>query len=154
MQAEICVISSGIIFNRIVWIMTDKTAPAVSRPLSPHLQIYRWQITMVVSILHRVTGVALAVGTVLLVGWLWSAAYDARCFVAIQEFLSGTVGKLLLMGWSAAFYFHFCNGIRHLFWDAGKGFEITKARYSAVAVFVAAIFFTVCTWATVFSGVK
>ncbi|HEU5047017.1 MAG TPA: succinate dehydrogenase, cytochrome b556 subunit [Rickettsiales bacterium] len=134
--------------------MTEKTAPAIARPLSPHLQIYRWYITMVVSILHRVTGVALAVGTVLLVGWLWAAAYDAHCFAAIQSFLAGTVGKLLLMGWSAAFYFHFCNGIRHLFWDAGKGFELTTARRTAWLVFLATAFFTTCTWATVFSGVK
>lgn len=126
--------------------MTEKTAQPASRPLSPHLQIYHWHVTMVVSILHRVTGVALAAGSVLLVGWLWSAAYDPACFAGIARFFGSVPGKVLLIGWTAAFYFHFCNGIRHLFWDAGKGFDPQFAARTAWGVFIAAAFFTLCTW--------
>lgn len=133
--------------------MTEKTLQS-SRPISPHLQIYRWHVTMAVSILHRVTGVALATGTVLLVGWLWSAAYSPECFSAINGFMNNAAGKLLLFGWTAAFYFHLCNGIRHLFWDAGLGFEIHKAERTAWAVFIATAVLTLCTWAPLLGGAK
>jgi len=132
--------------------MTQKTVSPASRPLSPHLQIYRPQITSMTSILHRITGVALVVGTVLLVGWLWSAAYSPDCFAGIHKFFTGFFGRLLLIGWTLAFYYHFCNGIRHLFWDIGKGFEIHFATKTGIAVFIATAFFTVCTWATILTS--
>lgn len=135
--------------------MNQKALKIDTRPLSPHLQIYKWHLTMMVSILHRITGVALAVGTVLLVGWLWAAAYDAEWFAAIHNFFAGWLGKLILFGWSLAFYFHLCNGIRHLFWDMGKGFEIHTAERSAWAVFIAGALLTLLTWGGILTyGVK
>ena len=127
--------------------MTQKTvSPVPERPLSPHLQVYRWQLTMVLSITHRATGIALAVGTIFLVGWLWSAAYSIHCFEAISAFFNGVLGRLMLFGWSLAFYFHLCNGIRHLFWDIGKGFEIRDAYRSGYIVLISAAILTLITW--------
>jgi succinate dehydrogenase / fumarate reductase cytochrome b subunit len=121
-----------------------------ARPLSPHLGVYRWQLHMILSILHRATGVALSAGAPLLVLWLWTAAYSPECFAAITGFLKSPFGLVLLFCWSFAFYLHLCNGVRHLFWDIGKGFEIHTVTKTGVLVVIAAIFFTVCTWMTVF----
>src|SRR5690606_1427727 len=94
------------------------------RPLSPHLQIYRPQITSTLSILHRLTGIALGGGTLLLTWWLVAAAAGPEAFATAQGFICSIVGRLLLFGWSFALFYHLCNGIRHLVWDAGYGFEI------------------------------
>jgi succinate dehydrogenase / fumarate reductase cytochrome b subunit len=95
-----------------------------NRPLSPHLQIYRPQLTAVLSILHRLTGVVLAPGTVLLVYWLAAAAAGPEAFATAQMLVSSIVGRLLMLGWTFALFYHLCNGIRHLFWDAGYGLEL------------------------------
>ena len=95
----------------------------VRRPLSPHLQIYRLQITSVLSIFHRITGVALATGTLLMTAWLVSAATSPDLFYSVQAFIFSWLGTLLLFGWTVALFFHFFNGIRHLVWDAGYGFD-------------------------------
>ena len=95
-----------------------------NRPISPHLQVYKPQITSILSILHRATGFALAVGTLLFVWWLISAAAGPQTYAVVEAFLSSWIGTLLLIGWSFAVFYHLCNGIRHLFWDAGRGFEI------------------------------
>ena len=116
------------------------------RPLSPHLQIYKWHITMFVSIMHRVTGVALVAGTALLVAWLWSAAYSPVCFSKMHDVFTSIIGRIILFGWSLAFYFHFCNGIRHLFWDTGRGFEIHQAQRTAWAVLLFSAILTLLTW--------
>ncbi|MGE0736174.1 MAG: succinate dehydrogenase, cytochrome b556 subunit [Alphaproteobacteria bacterium] len=118
-----------------------------ARPLSPHLQIYRWQWTMALSILHRATGVALAVGTLLLVYWLMAAAAGPEYFKSAQGFLKGWIGTLLLLGWSFALFYHLCNGIRHLFWDAGKGFELKTGQMSAGLVLVVAALLSIVAWA-------
>ena len=97
------------------------------RPLSPHLQIYRWQLPMVLSIIHRATGIALAVGILVLVYWLLAAASGAEAYASAQQLLGSWVGRVVLLGFSFALFFHLCNGIRHLFWDAGVGFEIKTA---------------------------
>jgi succinate dehydrogenase / fumarate reductase cytochrome b subunit len=97
------------------------------RPLSPHLQIYKWQLTSVLSISHRATGIALTIGTVFLVWWLVAAASGAEAFAAAQAFFGSWLGLLLLLGWTYSFFFHLCNGIRHLAWDAGYGFELRTA---------------------------
>lgn len=140
--------------------MASNSAPASPRPrpLSPHLQIYRWHWSMFFSILHRATGVALAVGFPLWVGWLWTAAYmpdlhrelmqHARHEVLIR-YVSITPFMVLLMGWSFAFYYHFLAGIRHLFWDAGVGFEIRDARRSGYVVMFGALLATAVTWCIV-----
>jgi len=95
----------------------------ISRPLSPHLQIYRWPLSMVLSISHRATGIALSVGAVLLTWWLVAAAASDRAFAAVQWFLGSWVGIVCLLGWSASLVFHLFSGLRHLAWDAGYGFE-------------------------------
>ena len=108
------------------------------RPLSPHLQIYRPQLTSVLSICHRGSGLALAVGTILLVWWLLAAATGDAAFNLAQAFWYSWIGRLLLLGWSYALFFHLCNGIRHLCWDAGWGFELKTAYRSGWIVVWAA----------------
>jgi succinate dehydrogenase / fumarate reductase cytochrome b subunit len=116
------------------------------RPLSPHLQIYRPQITSVLSILHRITGFALSVGLLLLAGLIISAAFGQQSFDLVREQMSTWYGYILLMGWSWAFYYHLCNGIRHLFWDMGKGFELSTVTTSGWAVVLASLTMTDVNW--------
>ena len=120
--------------------------PPAPRPLSPHLQVYRPQLTSVLSILHRATGVALAVGTLLLVWWLIAAATGPEAFGVVQTVLASWIGRLLLLGWTVALFYHLCNGIRHLFWDAGYGFELRTTYVSGWLVIVATIVLTAVTW--------
>jgi succinate dehydrogenase / fumarate reductase cytochrome b subunit len=117
-----------------------------ARPLSPHLQVYRPQITSVMSISHRITGVALAVGTLLLVCWIGAAASGADAYATVQGFIGNWFGQLLLLGWSFCLFYHLANGIRHLFWDAGKGFEIETMEMSGKLVIAAAVILTVLAW--------
>jgi len=116
------------------------------RPLSPHLQVYKPQFTSVLSIMHRITGVALAVGTLVLVWWLVAAAIGGEAYVSIQKILSNWFGRLLLLGWSFALFYHLCNGIRHLFWDIGKGFDLTSAYRSGWIAMTGAIILTFGVW--------
>jgi succinate dehydrogenase / fumarate reductase cytochrome b subunit len=116
------------------------------RPLSPHLQIYRPQITSVLSILHRITGFALSVGLLLLAGLIISAAFGEQSFDLVRGQMGTWYGYILLMGWSWAFYYHLCNGIRHLFWDMGKGFELSTVTTSGWAVVLASLTMTAVTW--------
>ncbi|MCP4329523.1 MAG: succinate dehydrogenase, cytochrome b556 subunit [Alphaproteobacteria bacterium] len=117
-----------------------------NRPLSPHLQVYRWQITMALSILHRLTGVALAVGTFILVWWLLAAAAGPGPFETAQAVIGSWIGRLMLFGWSLALFYHLCNGIRHLAWDAGLGFEIKTMTATGWIVVFAAIGLTLLSW--------
>lgn len=116
------------------------------RPLSPHISIYRWPITMTMSILHRATGVAMSVGFIVLAGWLFDAAMGAETYAAMLSYLDTMVGKLALIGWSFAFFFHLSNGVRHLVWDSGRGFEKTTANASAWLVLLLAIVSTALFW--------
>lgn len=117
-----------------------------NRPLSPHIQIYRWQWTMTLSILHRITGVALALGTLLLVWWLVAAASDPAYFALVQDYVGHWLGRLLLFGWSFALFYHLVNGIRHLLWDAGWGLELPTAHATGIAAFAAAVVLTLLAW--------
>lgn len=119
----------------------------VERPISPHLGIYKPQITMVTSITHRITGVALGVGTLLLTWWLIAAATGPEAFETVNAFISSWFGRLVLFGFTWALFYHLCNGIRHLFWDAGKGFELTTMRKSGMAAIICSVILTVLTWA-------
>jgi succinate dehydrogenase / fumarate reductase cytochrome b subunit len=119
----------------------------VRRPLSPHLQVYRWPISMAMSILHRVTGVALAVGTLLLTSWLIAAAGSDAAFDRAQWFMGSALGLLLLFGWSVALIFHFFSGIRHLVWDAGFGFEPSSYNTTGWGVLIATGVATLLVWA-------
>ena len=116
------------------------------RPLSPHLQVYRWQITMALSILHRATGVALAVGTLLLLWWLIAAAVSPDAYAGVQAFVHSWFGRLLLLGWTAALFYHLCNGIRHLLWDAGWGFEIPQLYATGWTVVILTVTLTLVSW--------
>ena len=116
------------------------------RPLSPHLSIYRWPITMTLSILHRATGVAMAVGLLVLAAWLVSAAAGEAEYEQFRTMMATVVGRLLLIGWSFAFFYHLSNGIRHLFWDAGRGFEKHQANASAWFVVVVSVAVTAAFW--------
>ena len=119
---------------------------AGNRPLSPHLQVYRPQLTSMLSIAHRITGVALAVGTLLLVYWLAAAAGGPESYAAAQGFIGSFFGQLLLFGWTIALFYHLANGIRHLFWDAGYGFELPTVQRSGHAVLAATVVLTVVSW--------
>jgi succinate dehydrogenase cytochrome b subunit len=116
------------------------------RPLSPHLQIYKPQITMVTSITHRITGIALAVGTLLLTWWLIAAATGPDAFATVSAFITSWFGRLVMFGFSWALFYHLCNGIRHLFWDAGKGFELPTMRKSGMAAIIMSVVLTLLTW--------
>ena len=118
-----------------------------NRPLSPHLQIYRLPLVAIMSITHRITGVALSAGTVLLVIWLGSAAYGPEAYDQVSACLASPFGMIVLFGFSAAFYYHLCNGIRHLVWDAGHGFELPTVRRSNKLVILSAVVLTAATWA-------
>jgi len=117
-----------------------------NRPLSPHLQVYRWQWTMALSILHRITGVALAVGTLLLVWWLVAAASDPAYFAVVNGYVGHWLGRLLLFGWTFALFYHLANGIRHLLWDAGWGFELRTAHATGIVAVLAGAALTVLAW--------
>jgi succinate dehydrogenase / fumarate reductase, cytochrome b subunit len=118
----------------------------VRRPLSPHLQIYKPQITSAMSIFHRFTGLALSVGTLLLVWWLAAAATSDAAFATASGFIGSWFGILLLFGWTVALWFHFCSGLRHLFWDAGVGFELPQVHASGRMALIATAVLTVVTW--------
>ena len=117
-----------------------------SRPLSPHLAIYRWPITMTLSILHRMTGVALSVGLIALVLWLESIAAGSGYYEMVAGWMETIIGQLLLLGFSFAFFFHLANGVRHLFCDVGMGFEMRHANASAWLVLIATVLMTVAYW--------
>ena len=127
----------------------NSAGETIRRPLSPHLQIYKPQITTALSIFHRITGCALAVGTLLLVWWLVAAASSDAAFATVSGFMRSPVGYLLLFGWSAALWFHFCAGIRHLVWDAGFGFELPQVHATGKAVLIGTAVLTVLTWLVV-----
>ncbi|HTU68514.1 MAG TPA: succinate dehydrogenase, cytochrome b556 subunit [Steroidobacteraceae bacterium] len=112
------------------------------RPLSPHLGVYKFMYTMSLSILHRITGVAAAFGFLALVWWLMALASGPEAYARAMTCLSTPLAKLLLVGFTFAFVFHFCNGIRHLVWDTGRGLERAQARRSAALVIVAALVLT------------
>jgi succinate dehydrogenase / fumarate reductase cytochrome b subunit len=120
----------------------------MQRPLSPFMfpVWYRFQITSVLSILHRLTGMALAVGSILLVWWLIAVAAGGELFAATHAFIASPIGMLLLFLWSIAFFYHLCSGMRHLAWDAGYGFEISDARRNGYVVIVATVLLTLLTW--------
>lgn len=116
------------------------------RPLSPHLQVYKPQLTSTLSILHRATGVVLALGSMLFAAWLVAVAGGADTFEMARSALASIVGRVVLFGLSAALVYHFLNGIRHLAWDAGHGYEIAKAYASGYAVLVLAVLITAGLW--------
>ncbi|RFA28358.1 succinate dehydrogenase, cytochrome b556 subunit [Alkalilimnicola ehrlichii] len=120
------------------------------RPLSPHLQIYKLGWTGIPSILHRMTGVALTLGSVLLVYWLAAIASGPEAYATAQAIFGSIIGQIILFGFTFALYYHLCNGIRHLIWDAGYGLKIETVLRSARVVAIASVVLTVLTWLLVF----
>ncbi|MGA8259377.1 MAG: succinate dehydrogenase, cytochrome b556 subunit [Arenicellales bacterium] len=118
----------------------------INRPLSPHLQVYRWQLTSVLSITHRATGVVLSAGVPFLLYWIWSLTAGADAYANAQWFFGSIIGRLLLLGFSFSLFYHLCNGVRHLFWDIGKGLEIRHVYRSGWIVVVAAVALTLVAW--------
>jgi len=122
------------------------------RPLSPHLQVYRPMYTMVLSISHRATGIALTAGILLLTWWLVAIASGAEAYAEAASLLATWPFRLLLAGFALAFWYHFFAGLRHLAWDAGYGFEKREARRSGTLVVVLALVTTLATVAVLFGG--
>jgi succinate dehydrogenase / fumarate reductase, cytochrome b subunit len=125
--------------------------PARARPTSPHMRIYRWQIGNSLSILHRVTGIVLALGLLALCYWLTSLAAGEQSYAAAAAVFSSPVGLVGLAGWTFAFLYHLLNGVRHLFWDVGYGFERTQRHASGWLVVLGSIALTAGVWMLVWS---
>ena len=123
-----------------------------NRPLSPHLQVYKPQLTSTLSITHRATGVLLSLGAFVLAWWITGIAAGPKCFGPVNDFLGSWIGQLGLFAWSVALYYHLCNGIRHLFWDMGVGLEIEGAYRGGYIVLAATAILTLLTWAIVLTG--
>jgi succinate dehydrogenase / fumarate reductase cytochrome b subunit len=121
--------------------------PARARPTSPHVGIYRWQIGNSLSILHRATGVALALGLPALCYWLMSVAGGELSYAVAMRVFASPVGILVLVGWTFAFLYHLLNGVRHLFWDVGYGFERPQRHVSGWLVVFGSIVLTAGLWA-------
>lgn len=117
-----------------------------NRPLSPHLQVYRLPLLAILSILHRATGIALSVGALYLATWVIYAASTPKAYAMFQEFNGSIVGRIVLGGWLFSAFYHLANGIRHLFWDVGYGFEIKDAERSAWIVIVLSLVATAASW--------
>lgn len=117
-----------------------------NKPLSPHLQVYKPQITSVLSIVHRATGVALAFGAIALACWIISGAYGKETFLLAQTILGHWLGQIFLFGWTLCLFYHLFNGIRHLFWDSGKGLELHHVNLTGWLVLVMTIIFTGLIW--------
>lgn len=119
------------------------TAPSAGRarvhPLSPHLQIYGWTITMAASITHRVTGMALAAGTLLLLWWIIAAAFSPDAYAAFQRAAGHPIGEIVLFGFVWSLMFHLLNGIRHLAWDMGYGFKVGTAKLTGALVYAGSV---------------
>lgn len=117
------------------------------RPVSPHLQIYRPQLTSITSLLHRLTGIFLAIGILPLICWLIAAAAGTEAFDQAQALAGSIIGRSLLFLWTGAFFYHLLNGIRHLVWDAGWGYELTTTYRSGWTVLIGAVVLTLAAWA-------
>ena len=116
------------------------------RPLSPHLTIYRWPITMILSIVHRVSGLALTMGLIVFVIWLGAVAFDVVPYDQVKVVMASTIGQVLMFGWCLSFFFHLSNGIRHLIWDSGHLFGKRQTDVSSWFVLVMAVFLTFSYW--------
>ena len=125
--------------------MADIRGP-IQRPLSPHLQVYRFMLTMMMSIVHRITGIGLYFGTLLLVWWLIAAASGPNSYANVQWFMGTIVGRLVLLGYTWALLHHGLGGIRHLIWDLGYGFGPSEREWLARATLFGSITLTIVVW--------
>ena len=116
------------------------------RPLSPHLQVYRFALTMAMSIMHRITGVGLYLGTLLLAWWLIAAATDASSFATVSWFMESIVGRLILFGFTWALFHHMLGGVRHFVWDMGYGMDHPEREWLAQGTLIGAVVLTIIVW--------
>ena len=122
------------------------------RPLSPHLQIYKWQVQMVTSILHRATGIALSVGALVFVWGLVALAAGEDAFNQFKTCMGSPLGIILLIGWTWSFFYHLCNGIRHLLQDAGAGYTIVQFVRSSWLSVIVSLLLTLIVWGYVLTA--
>jgi succinate dehydrogenase / fumarate reductase, cytochrome b subunit len=122
------------------------------RPLSPHISIWRWQVTMLGSIMHRATGMALAVGAIVLAWWLVSVSNGPEGYDSFMAYADTPLGLVVLFGFTWSLAFHFCNGIRHLFWDLGYGFNKHTATQTGFLVFALAFAIAIGVFALIWTG--
>ena len=126
--------------------MSELAKGARERPLSPHLSVWRWHITMATSILHRATGVALYVGALIGAAWAISLAAGPDAYASFKSVMGSPIGKFVMFGLTVSFFYHLANGIRHLVWDAGKGFEVRTADATSVVVFAFTLAASIAVW--------
>ena len=125
--------------------MSESAAPQRPRPLSPHLQVYKPQLTSITSILHRITGIILSVGAVAMAWWLFAMAQGEGYYDFVAAVFASPIGWLALLGWALCFYYHLLNGIRHLLWDTGYGLDLPTAYTTGKASLIGAAVLTVLT---------
>ena len=127
--------------------MTEAAKVPRERPMSPFLTVWRWHITMATSILHRATGVALYVGGLIAAAWAVALAQGPEAYGTFKHLLGSPLGKVVMAGLTLSFFYHLANGIRHLVWDAGKGFDVRTANATSIVVFAFAAAASVAVWA-------
>ena len=120
------------------------------RPLSPHLQVYKPQLTSILSILHRGTGIVLSIGSIFLVSWIMVLTLGESAYQLYSQLVNNWFGKLVIFGFTFGLFYHLSNGIRHLFWDAGYGYDLKDAYISGFAVIFSSISLTLITWLIVY----
>ncbi len=126
--------------------MSDNARRLPDRPTSPHLTVWRWHATMLSSILHRASGVSLYAGALILAAWAICLAVGPECYAGYMALLGGPIGKIVLLGLTAAIFYHTANGIRHLVWDAGKAFDPKFSDLTAIVVIAFTVAATAATW--------
>src|SRR5215218_8147067 len=130
----------------VLWRPSMADAKMTERPISPHLQIYRWSLTMAMSTLHRITGCALYFGTLLMAWWLTAAGSGPKAYGKVAGFVDSFFGRLILFGYTWALIHHMLGGIRHLIWDTGRGFSQQEREALALATGVGSVILTVLLW--------
>lgn len=126
--------------------MTEASRGLRARPLSPHLQVWRWHLTMATSIFHRATGVALYGGALILAGWAISLASGPANYTFYMQLLGSPLGRVVMFGLTVSLFYHLANGVRHLVWDAGHGLDVKSANLSGVAVIAFGIAAAIAVW--------
>src|SRR3974390_3946895 len=132
--------------------MSDAAKAPRERPMSPHLQVWRWHITMATSIPHRASGAALYVGALIAAAWAVCLASGPNAYAAFKALMGSPLGLLVMFGLSVSFFYHLANGIRHLVWDAGHGYDLKTANASAIFVFAFTAAATLAVWAIAMTG--
>ena len=130
---------------------TRPASPESRRPLSPHLQIYSPMLTMMMSIVHRITGAGLYLGTLLIAWWLIAASMDAKTFATASWALGSPLGRLVLFGFTWSLFHHLLGGLRHFVWDLGYGMDHPQREYLAQATLIGGIVLTIIVWALAYA---